>query len=79
MAVNIETILASRNLIGMIQSVMSGVPADLMPPAFYKPSRTCEGNRGTYFKVKGTRQTARIVQYGGPSKAASWRGSAKSR
>ena len=69
MAVNIETILASRNLIGMIQSVMSGVPADLMPPAFYKPSRTCEGNRGTYFKVKGTRQTARIVQYGGPSKA----------
>ncbi|HQU42144.1 MAG TPA: major capsid protein [Pirellulales bacterium] len=69
MAVNLETILGMRNLIGMIQSVMGGVPSDLLPPEMYRPSRTVEGNRGTYFKVRGTRQTARIVQYGGPSKA----------
>ncbi len=69
MAVNIETILAARNLIGMIQSVVSGVPGDLMPEGFYRPTRSCEGNRGSYFKIRGTRQTARIVQYGGPSKA----------
>lgn len=69
MAVNLETILGMRNLIGMIQSVMSGVPDDLLPPEMYRASRTVEGNRGTYFKVRGTRQTARIVQYGGPSKA----------
>lgn len=66
---SIEEILGARNLIGMIQSVVGGVPADIMPPEFYKASRTCEGNRGTYFKVRGTRQTARIVQYGGASKA----------
>jgi hypothetical protein len=69
MAVNLESILGSRNLIGMIQSVMGRCPEDLLPPEMYKTSRSVEGNRGTYFKVKGTRQTARIAQYGGPSRA----------
>jgi len=68
MPANIETILGARNLIGMIQARVAGVPDDIMPPEFYRASRTCEGNRGTYWKVQGTRLTARLVQYGAPSK-----------
>ena len=69
MAVNLEAILGMRNLVGLIQSVVSRVPEDLLPEAMYKSTRSIEGNRGTYFKVRGTRQTARVVQYGGPSRA----------
>lgn len=69
MAVNLEAILGMRNLCGMIQSVVGRCPEDILPPEMYKVTRSIEGNRGTYFKVRGTRQTARIVQYGSPSKA----------
>jgi len=69
MAVNLEAILGMRNLVGMIQSVVGRCPEDILPAEAYKSTRSIEGNRGTYFKVRGTRQTARIVQYGSPSKA----------
>ena len=68
MAVNLEAVLGMRNLVGLIQSVVSRVPEDLLPEAMYKATRSIEGNRGTYFKVRGS-TTARIVQYGGPSRA----------
>jgi hypothetical protein len=69
MALNLEAVLGSRNLIGLIQSVVGSVPDNLLPKGLMKSDRSCEGNRGTYLKVRGTRQTARLVAYGSASKA----------
>jgi len=66
-------ILGGRNLTGVIQGVKTGLP-DVVPPAFLTATRTVEGNTGSYFKVNGTRQTARIVQYGSPSERRAQRG-----
>lgn len=67
MAKTIDQVLAARNLCGLIQGVVTGVPADALPPSFLTPNKTVEGNRGSYTKVEGTRKTARIIQYGSPS------------
>ena len=77
MAASIEQILASRNLIGLIQGVVSGVPDNLVPPAFFTTLRTVEGNRASYNKVNGTRQTARLVQYGSASQKRELKGIAE--
>ena len=74
MATSVEQLLASRNLIGLIQGVVSGVPDNLVPTGFFTTARACEGNRATYFKVNGTRQTARLVQYGSASQKRELRG-----
>ena len=74
MSVAIETILGGKNLTGVIQSVPSGVPADILPPSFLTPTRRVSGNQCTYLKVSGTRQTAKLAQYGSPSKARALQG-----
>lgn len=66
MAKTLEQILGAKNLTGVITAVKGGVP-EVMPPAFFRPTRTVEGNKCTYRKVEGTRQTARLVQWGAPS------------
>jgi len=67
MAADIQSVIGARNLIGLIQGVVSGVPADVMPPAFLSANRSVEGATGEYTRVEGTRKTARLVQYGAPS------------
>lgn len=63
----IQQILSGRNLTGVINGTKSGIPIKI-PASFLTPNRTVTGKTGTYFKVDGTRETARIVAYG--SKAA---------
>jgi len=74
MAKTLQQILGGRNLTGVIQGIKAGVPDDLLPAAFMSPTRTVEGEYGTYTKVEGTRQTARIAQYGSPSQQRQLKG-----
>jgi len=74
MAKTLEQILGAKNLIGTIQGIKAGVPDDLVPQAMLTPTRAEEGNRATYTKVEGTRQTARIAMYGSPSQRTNLKG-----
>ncbi len=67
MSKTLEQILGAENLVGVIQGIKNGIPADILPPQFLRVTRTVEGNRATYHRVEGTRKTARQVHYGAPS------------
>ncbi len=69
----IEQILGWRNLTGVINSIKSGIP-NCLPDEFMKPGRSFSGNRGEYYRITGTRQVARIVQYGSPAQRRELRG-----
>jgi hypothetical protein len=69
----LEQILSGKNLSGLIQSVKSGIPIRI-PAAFLNPNRTIKGNTGKYRKVEGTREVARIVQYGSPAERRAQKG-----
>jgi hypothetical protein len=70
----LQQVLGAKNLVGVIQSVKSGLPDDIIPPAFLTVTRTVEGAICTYRKVEGDRRVARLVQYGAPSKARELKG-----
>ena len=74
MAKTLQQILGAKNLTGVIKGVAPGIPQDILPPAFLKPTRTVEGDYCTYRKVDGTRKTARLAQYGAPSRTRSLKG-----
>lgn len=63
----LEQILNYRNLTGVVRAIKSGIPNPL-PDSFFKVGRRFSGNKGEYFKINGTRQLARVVQYGAPAK-----------
>jgi hypothetical protein len=67
-SVNLTDVLGAPQLCGTIQGVKTGVP-DVFPPAFYQVDKTVERDIGSYFRTTGTRTTARMVAYGGPSVA----------
>ena len=69
MSKTIEQILGFENLTGLITDPLGGVPGDLIPAGFTNTAgaRQVAGNTAKYTKVDGTRETARLVQYGGPS------------
>ena len=69
----IEEILNHRNLTGVIKSVKSGIPNPL-PPAFFNVGRRFSGNKAEYFRITGTRQTARLPHYGSPAQRRDLRG-----
>ena len=62
----LEQILNFRNLTGVIQAVKSGIPNPL-PDAYLNATRKVSGNKAEYYKITGTRQVARIAQYGSPA------------
>ena len=66
MAKTIQQLLAAPNMLGIIQSVKTGVP-NPYDPALMSTVKQVTGDYGTYNKVEGTRQTARLVQYGSAS------------
>lgn len=70
----LQQILGARNLTGVINSVVGGVPDDLIPPAFMSLTRPVSGNQATYHKVQSTRKTARLVQYGGTARTRELQG-----
>ena len=69
MSKTLEQILGFENLTGLIQDPRGGVPAELIPPGFTNTAgaQQVAGDSAKYTKVAGTRQTARLVQYGSPS------------
>lgn len=63
----IDQIIGFQNLTALVQNPVGGVP-DLLPPGFTTASpRKCHGKTANWVEVAGTRQTARLVQYGSPS------------
>lgn len=62
----IQQLLSAMNMIGTIQGIRSGIP-NPFPPEFFSMTRTVTGDYGTYTLIEGTRETARMVQYGAPS------------
>lgn len=74
MAKMLQQILGAKNLTGVIQGIKPGIPKDLLPPAWFRRTRTVEGDYGTYTKVEGTRKTARIAQYGSASRRRQLKG-----
>lgn len=69
----LEQVLNHRNLTGVIRSVKSGIPNPL-PPGFFNVGRRFSGNKAEYFRVTGTRQTARLAHYGSPAQRRELRG-----
>jgi hypothetical protein len=72
-AASIETVLGYVTLCGTIERIKSGIP-DVLPPAFRTITKPTIGNTGQYMRVFGTRQTARIVQYGSPAQRRDLKG-----
>jgi len=68
MSKTLQQILGAKNLSGVIQGIKTGIAIEDVPSAFFRVTRTVEGDHCTYRKVEGTRKTARLVHYGSPSK-----------
>lgn len=64
MSTTLQQILGAKNLTGIINGIIGGVPEDLIPAGFMSSRRQVEGDYCTYNKVEATRKTARLVQYG---------------
>src|SRR5574343_155073 len=60
-------LLAPDNLIGAVQTVVNGIPEDILPPAFFNVTERFSGNQGRYVKTAGTQQAATVVNYGSPA------------
>ena len=69
----IQQILAVGNMLGSIQAIKSGVTSPF-DPAFETVTRGISGDSGTYVRIEGGRETARLVQYGAPSVRRNLRG-----
>lgn len=65
---SIQDLLYYENLIGTVQQVIGGVPEDILPAGFLNATDSVSGKTGTYTRVQGTRETARTVLYGSPSR-----------
>ena len=64
----LQEILGAENLIGLINSKIGGVPDDMIPDAFMRPTRNFSGDIATWLQADTTRKVARQVHYGSPSK-----------
>lgn len=64
MSKTLDQLVGGETLTGMIQEVVSGVPEDLLPQALFTVNRTVPKDNATYFKVTGTRKSARRIPYG---------------
>lgn len=69
----IQQILSAANMLGTINAIKGGV-VNPFDPAFLTTIRGITGDYGTYTKIEGTRETARLVQYGSPSVRRNLRG-----
>ncbi len=77
MAKNLEEIMGFENMLGMFSDPRGDVPSDFIPAGFLPGAgntRNVFGDQATYFRVKGNRQTAKLVQYGSPSVAVEIKG-----
>lgn len=67
MAKELGQILGFRNLLGLITAVKDGLAEEILDRRLLRRTKSTIGNKGTYFKVEGNRQTAKQVMYGAPS------------
>lgn len=74
MSKSIQQILAAPILTGLIQAIKPGLPNPLPPQMMSLVDKTVPANYGTYTVVEATRKTARLVQYGSPSKRVQLQG-----
>lgn len=74
MGKTLQQLLGYKSLTGVVSDQKAGIPADILPPAFLSSRKPCEGNQAQWLAVKGTRRTARLVQYGAPSRRRSREG-----
>lgn len=73
MAKSLKQILGGRNITAATQGVKGGLPINL-PAEFFTTTENIEGDIAEWFKINGSRRTARLVLYGGASKAADLQG-----
>ena len=67
--VTMQDVLRAPSVTGMIQASTSGVPDNFSRYGFMEPTDTVPQDVGTYFRVLGTRTTARAVARNSPSVA----------
>jgi len=70
MATTIQNVLGNRNLLGLVDAILPGLPTVHLPPALLggATSRGVKGNTGSYIKADGTQRVARHTNYGGSSR-----------
>lgn len=70
MATTIQNVLGNRNLLGLVDAILPGLPTGHLPPGLLSTAvrRGVQGNTGTYFKQDGAQKTARHTAYGGVSR-----------
>lgn len=61
---NIAAILSLKNLTGVIESVVNGVPTSHLPPEFFSVKRDFYADYATFDQIQSTRQTAPGMEYG---------------
>jgi hypothetical protein len=74
MAKTLNQLIGYQTMLGVVESIRDGIPVGKLPPALLAQTEPCEGHLGSYFKVDGTRETARIVAYGSPAVRANTNG-----
>lgn len=67
MAKSLQEILGGRNMTGVINDVVPGIP-NYLPPAFLTATDKIVGNKATYFKARGERGNAKQTSYGAPAR-----------
>jgi len=61
----------------LVERIKTGVPTDWLPPAFTRITKRVTGATGEYYRVDGTRETARRVARGAPAVRLSQKGVTK--
>jgi hypothetical protein len=64
---NWSTVLGARNLSGLVQNVVPGVPK-VLPDEWFKPTRTVPANMAEWFDEWGSRLNSGYVPYGGTAR-----------
>jgi hypothetical protein len=64
MALTLDQILGYRAMTSIAQSVINGVPDNLLPPSFMSTTERVPGNRATVRMFESSRQNAQGVPYG---------------
>ena len=70
MSTTIQNVLGNRNLLGLVDAILPGLPTGHLPPGLLSSAvkRGIMGNTGTYLKQDGPQKTARHTNYGGASR-----------
>jgi len=77
MAKTLTQIAGYEAMMGVVERIKAGLPADILPSGFFTTTRGIEGAQGAYWRVDGTRTVARQAAYGSPSRRANLQGVTK--